>query len=74
MFHIPFIPIPNSFTDPSGSLMMLPTDLALIQDPKFKPIVEEYAKDKAVFFKDFAAAFGKLMELGWQGPKNEAKL
>jgi len=48
----------------TGRLMMLPTDLALLDDPKMKRIVEEYAKDEAVFFKDFSAAFGKLLALG----------
>lgn len=46
------------------SLMMLPTDIALIEDPKFRVYVEEYAKDEAKFFKDFAIAFGKLVSLG----------
>ena len=32
--------------------------------PAFKKIVQEYAKDEALFFKDFAQAYGKLMELG----------
>ena len=45
------------YTDPSGKLMMLPSDIALIEDPKFKKVVLEYAKDQKVFFKDFAAAF-----------------
>lgn len=45
-------------------LMMLPTDLALIEDDKFRPYVEQYAKDQKLFFKDFAAAFGKLIDLG----------
>ena len=44
--------------------MMLPTDMALIWDSKFKPIVEEYAKDKESFYRDFSAAFSKLLELG----------
>lgn len=48
----------------TGKLMMLQTDLALIEDPKFRKIVEEYAKDEGVFFKDFAAAYGKLLALG----------
>lgn len=43
---------------------MLPTDIALIKDPKTKPIVEEYANDNDVFFRDFANAFGKLLALG----------
>ncbi|TPX40459.1 hypothetical protein SeMB42_g05992 [Synchytrium endobioticum] len=55
---------PLQYEDESGELMMLPTDMELIKDAKFKPIVEEYAKDKNVFFKDFACAFAKLIELG----------
>ena len=48
----------------TGELMMLPTDLALVQDPKFKPHVVAYAKDQSLFFKDFAAAMAKLLSLG----------
>jgi len=48
----------------TGKLMMLPTDLALIKDEKFKKIVEEYAKDKSAFFKDFAKYFHQLLHLG----------
>ena len=44
--------------------MMLPTDMALIQDKEFKKIVQEYAKDSDLFFRDFAKAFNKLEELG----------
>lgn len=46
------------------SIMMLPTDMALIQDKKFRPFVEAYAKDQEKFFADFSQAFSKLMELG----------
>ncbi|WVO17780.1 hypothetical protein L204_105478 [Cryptococcus depauperatus] len=45
-------------------LMMLPTDMCLIEDSKFRPWVEKYAADQNLFFKDFANAFGKLIELG----------
>ncbi|WVF72724.1 hypothetical protein IAT40_007542 [Kwoniella sp. CBS 6097] len=45
-------------------LMMLPTDMALVEDPKFKVWVEKYAADQDLFFKDFSMAFGKLIELG----------
>lgn len=45
-------------------LMMLPTDMALVKDEKFRPWVEKYAADQDLFFKDFALAFGKLIELG----------
>jgi len=56
---------PEQFEDKeSKSLMMTPADMALIRDPKFKVWVEKYAKDKDLFFKDFAAAFSKLLELG----------
>jgi hypothetical protein len=56
---------PLQFEDEeTQSLMMLPSDMALVEDPKFKAVVEEYARDEAVFFRDFAQAFGKLISLG----------
>jgi catalase (peroxidase I) len=55
---------PEQYEDPSGKLMMLPTDMCLIQDDKFLPHVKAYAADEALFAKDFAAAFGKLLALG----------
>jgi cytochrome c peroxidase len=49
----------------SGSdLMMLPTDMALLDDKNFRRYVEAYAKDEQLFFDDFAKAFEKLLELG----------
>ncbi|KAH9907383.1 peroxiredoxin [Xylariomycetidae sp. FL2044] len=45
-------------------LMMLPTDMSLLSDASFRPWVERYAADKALFFADFAAAFARLLELG----------
>lgn len=48
----------------TGDLMMLPADLAMIQDPEYRVHVERYAKDQNAFFKDFAAAFSKLVSLG----------
>lgn len=56
---------PRQFVDEDGDLMMLPTDMALLEEP-FRPYVELYAKDKQKFFDDFAAAFLKLIELGVQ--------
>ena len=56
---------PKQFVDKAtGSLMMLPSDLALLSDKTFKGLVEQYATDDAVFYKDFAEAFQKLQELG----------
>ena len=44
-------------------LMMLPSDMALLDDPSFRGWVEKYAEDEEMFFKDFSAAFGKLIAL-----------
>lgn len=56
---------PQQFTDKSTqTLMMLPTDMSLVKDKEFKKHVERYAKDNDAFFKDFADAFVKLVELG----------
>lgn len=55
---------PEQFEDPSGDLMMLPTDMELIHDKGFRQWTELYAKDEVAFFKDFAAAFDKLQTLG----------
>jgi len=57
---------PRQFENSSSGrdLMMLPSDVALIQDAQMRPWVEKYAGDEELFFKDFAAAFGKLLELG----------
>ncbi|CAG8952652.1 hypothetical protein HYFRA_00009760 [Hymenoscyphus fraxineus] len=46
------------------TLMMLPTDMALVSDKSFKQWVEKYAKDNDLFFKDFSAVITKLFELG----------
>jgi cytochrome c peroxidase len=43
--------------------MMLPSDLALINDKEFKKYVEIYAKDEKKFFDDFGKAFKKLEEV-----------
>lgn len=52
------------YTDPTDTLMMLPTDVALLSDDGFRPHVERYAADQQVFFDEFAAAYGKLMANG----------
>jgi len=52
---------PEQYEDtPTRSLMMLPTDIALKTDPKFRPWVEKYAQDEELFFKDFSSACSKL--------------
>ncbi len=56
---------PKQYEDKSTkSLMMLPTDMALIEDKEFRKHVERYAKDDQVFFKEFSDVIMKLLELG----------
>ncbi|KAK3362225.1 heme peroxidase [Lasiosphaeria hispida] len=56
---------PKQYEDKTTkSLMMLPADMAIIQDKKFKAYVEKYAADNDVFFKDFSTVIVKLFELG----------
>ncbi|ODV96415.1 hypothetical protein PACTADRAFT_49767 [Pachysolen tannophilus NRRL Y-2460] len=56
--------------DATKSLMMLPADMAIKTDPKFAKYARKYADDQDLFFKDFTAAFVKLLELGIEFPKN----
>merc|ERR1712216_669180 len=58
---------PFQYEDPTGELMMLPTDMALRDDPKFRAYTEEYAKDEDKFMKDFGKAWTKLTALGCSG-------
>ena len=56
---------PKQYIDKAtGSLMMLPSDLALLADKQFATLVKEYAENESLFFTDFANAFQKLEELG----------
>lgn len=59
---------PEQFEDASGELMMLPSDIALVQDAAFRKWVKAYADDEELFFKDFSAAFSKLLALGVKFP------
>ncbi|OAP54423.1 hypothetical protein AYL99_11524 [Fonsecaea erecta] len=45
-------------------LMMLPSDMALLADARFRVWVDRYADDRELFFADFAAVFARLLELG----------
>lgn len=55
---------PPQFENPEGDLMMLSTDLALVNDPKFRVWAEKYYKDEELWFKDFAKYYQQLNELG----------
>jgi len=56
---------PKQYQDvKSKSLMMLPTDMALVKDPVFVAHVKRYAQDSEAFFREFSAVIVKLLELG----------
>jgi len=55
---------PPQFENKDGDLMMLSTDLALVEDAGFKVWAEKYYKDEDMFFKDFAQYYQQLNELG----------
>lgn len=55
---------PTQYENKNQDLMMLPADMALLWDKGFKKYVDEFAADADAFDKAFAAAFGKLLELG----------
>ena len=65
---------PKQFQDMgSKSLMMLPTDMALVKDPLFKKHVERYAADDKAFFAEFRDVIVKLLELGVPFTSGEAE-
>jgi len=57
---------PMQYEDPTGDLMMLPSDIVLIEDGDFRKYVELYAKDQDAFLKDFGLAVGKLFNGGFK--------
>jgi catalase (peroxidase I) len=64
---------PKQLEDSKKELMMVPADMAMVQDKEFKKYVELYAKDENAWRNDFAKAFAKLIELGVpRGEKKEA--
>jgi hypothetical protein len=48
----------------SQELVMLPSDMALKEDPEFRKYAELYARDNQAFFRDFARAYAKLLSNG----------
>lgn len=63
---------PHQLEDPSGELMMLPSDVVLTKDGEFDQWVTAYAQDQDLFFDDFSKAFSKLLELGVEFDKKSA--
>jgi len=61
----------KQFEDSSTkSLMMLPTDMAMRDDPEFRKWSEVYSNDSQRFYKDFASAFKKLVENGFNDKRS----
>ncbi|XP_019182712.1 PREDICTED: probable L-ascorbate peroxidase 3 [Ipomoea nil] len=58
----------------SDDLLKLPTDKALMEDPKFRQYVLLYAEDEEAFFRDYAESHKKLSELGFTSPPSSTKL
>lgn len=59
---------PLQFEDPTGDLMMLPSDIVLLQDKEFRKWTEHYAKAPAAFLTDFGHVCGKLFNNGTNAP------
>lgn len=49
---------------PDPALLRMESDLALLDDPDTKSLVEKYAADQDAFFADYSKAHVKLSELG----------
>jgi len=61
----------EQFRDPKEGTIMLTSDLALLSDPAFKSVVEEYAEKEDVYFSDFTSAWVKLQENGVEDLRDE---
>ncbi|KAJ4843318.1 L-ascorbate peroxidase 3 [Turnera subulata] len=55
-----------------SGLLKLPTDVALMEDPKFRQYVLKYAQDEEAFFADYAVSHKKLSELGFTPSKRSS--
>lgn len=55
------------FNSHNKELMMLPAELAFLQDEAFKGFIKMYAEDSQLFIDDFTKTFQKLVELGCSG-------
>lgn len=56
---------PDQFEDPTGDLMMLPTDVAVRDDPEFRKWAVIYRDDYDRFASDFVKAWVKLTTNGF---------
>lgn len=56
----------EKMNDEMANMIGLPTDHVLPDDPTCRPLIERYAKDKELFYEDFARAYVKMSMLGAQ--------
>jgi len=47
-----------------NAMIGLASDHALVDDPECLALIDGYATDQSLFYRDFAASFVKLTELG----------
>ncbi|KAI5953471.1 CCP1 [Candida jiufengensis] len=57
--------------DETNELMMTPSDMTLKEYPEFLKYTKIYAKDQDAWFRDFAPAYTKLLELGITYPEDQ---
>ena len=55
---------PVQYEDPTGTLMMLPSDMSIVFDKTFREWAVKYRDDEELFFQHFASAWTKLTENG----------
>lgn len=66
--------VSRQFRNADNTLMMLQSDIFLIQDPELRQYVELYANDQNQFFKDFSDAYARMLRNGCPVLKGKLKL
>ena len=59
-----YVELLKSEDEHDKNLLRMPSDMALLDEPETKKLVEEYAKNQSKFFDDYVEAHKKLSELG----------
>ena len=48
-----------------GEANLIPTDVTLVLDPRYRRVVERFARDESQFFAEFRRAYVKLVHVGF---------
>ena len=48
-----------------GEANLIPTDVTLVLDPRYRRVVERFARDESQFFAEFRKAYVKLVHVGF---------